>query len=127
MQPCDCPTRPTFFDVHPDTLSEFLAGFDKLSADRRAIYHLYRCPTCQTLWLVDDMTRGPIAVRVQSEAASIDFDERPYRRELAIAMHGGLDEGRCMFMGCHNRPLRGRVICVDHQYPAYAGGGPAAG
>jgi hypothetical protein len=127
MQPCDCQARPEFFDIHPEDLTAFLAGFTQLTIDRREIYHLFRCPTCQTFWLVDDMTRGPMAVRVQSESAALGFDERPYRRELAVAMHGGVAEDKCAFVGCGNRALRGIVFCVDHQYPEYAGGGPGAG
>jgi hypothetical protein len=68
-----------------------------------------------------------MAVRAENESEIKSFDERPYRRELAIAMHGGLSENKCMFIGCDNRALSGIVFCVDHQYPQYASGQPAAG
>jgi hypothetical protein len=127
MQPCDCQARAEFFDIHPEDLAAFLIGFAQLTTDRREIYHLFRCPVCRTLWLVDDMTRGPMAVRVHSEAAALGFDERPYRRQLAVDMHGGVTEQKCAFAGCGNRALRRIAFCVDHQYPEYASGGPGAG
>jgi hypothetical protein len=126
MRPCDCQHRPPFFDIHPDELRTFLEGFDQLTNQRLEIYHLYRCSACDTLWIVDDSTRGPMAVRAANAFEIKSFDERPYRRELLIAMHGGLEESKCMFIGCNNRALKGIVFCVDHQYPEYAPGEPAA-
>ena len=124
MRPCDCGDRPRFFEIHPDELAGFLDGFDQLTHDRLQIYHLYGCPACDALWVVDDSTRGPMAVRAVTAFDIQSFDERPYRRELAIALHGGLSEADCMFIGCKNRALRGIVFCVDHQYPEYAAGAP---
>lgn len=124
MQPCDCQHRPAFFDIHPDELEAFLDGFDQLTDDRLADYHLFRCPACQSLWIVDDVTRGPMAVQATTALDIRSFDERPYRRELAIAMHGGLGEGTCMFTRCSNRAVRGVVFCVDHLYPRYAPDAP---
>ena len=68
------------------------------------------------------MTHGPMAVQAASAFELNSFDERPYRRELAIAMHGGLAETKCIFIGCNNRLLSSIVFCVDHQYPEYAPG-----
>ncbi|HTV49251.1 MAG TPA: hypothetical protein VMG59_12500 [Phycisphaerae bacterium] len=120
MQPCDCQTRRDFFNIHPEELRNFLLGFVQLTTDRHADYHLYRCPLCNTLWLVDDTTRSPMAVRVSSEAAAIDFDERPYRRQLMVEWHGGVTDQKCNFIDCNNRALRGIVYCVDHAYPMFA-------
>jgi hypothetical protein len=61
-----------------------------------------------------------MAVRASSEAEIQSFDERPYRRALFIAEHGGENENKCMFIGCNNRALGRTVFCVDHLYPAYA-------
>src|SRR5262245_31030029 len=127
MRPCDCHYRPPFFAIHPDELATFLDGFEQLTNERSEIYHLFRCPTCGSFWIVDDMTRGPMAVQAASAFEINSFDERPYRRELAIAMHGGLAETKCIFIGCNNRSLSSIVFCVDHQYPEYAPGEPATG
>ena len=125
MRPCGCQRRPPFFDIHPDELTTFPDGFDQLTNERLEDYHLYRCSVCGTLWIVDDSTRGPMAVRAADAAEIESFDERPYRRELPIASHGGLEEARCMFVRCRNRALKGIVFCVDHQYPQYALDEPA--
>ncbi len=119
-QPCNCNTQPDFLDIHPDKLEDFLAGFDQLEGSAyQGIYHLYACNACGGLWIIDDTTRGPMAVRVESESELIGFDERPYRRELCIVMHGGLSNTKCMYRGCEQHALRGGVFCVDHVYPQY--------
>jgi hypothetical protein len=124
MRPCDCESRPAFFGIHPDELEDFLDGFDQLTNDRFVEYHLFRCPACTTLWIVDDMTRGPMAVRAADAREIEGFDERPYRRELLIAMHGGLSERTCMWVRCDNRAVNGVVFCVNHLYPSYAPDAP---
>ena len=126
MQPCDCQHRAAYFALHEDDIDAFVSGFDRLTHDRK-VYQLFRCPACRTLWIVDDQSRGPMAVRARTEADINSFDERPYRRELVIKSHGGLSETKCMFIDCNNRALNGIVFCVDHQYPDYAFGEPRSG
>jgi hypothetical protein len=120
MQPCDCTSRPDYFDVHPEELGEFLAGFERLTHERLALHHLYRCVDCDTLWIVDDVTRGPMAVRCRLPTDIDGFDERPIRRELCIRMHGGLSDKTCLFRGCKNHAMKSIAFCVEHQYPQYA-------
>jgi hypothetical protein len=119
MKPCDCQSRGEFFAIHPDDLSGFLDGFVRQSDDQKAIYHLYKCRTCDAVWLVDDVTRGPMAVRYKGGSLA-DFDEKPYRRELCIEMHGGISTSKCAFEGCENLALKDRALCVEHVYPVYA-------
>jgi hypothetical protein len=119
MTPCNCRERLPFFDIHPDELEAFLNGFEQLTHGRED-FHLFRCPSCGSFWIVDDVTRGPMAVRAASAIEINSFDERPYRRDLMIAWHGGLTENKCLFAGCDNRTLKGIVFCVDHQYPMFA-------
>jgi len=126
MQPCDCQTRPCFFDLHPDAVDEFLEGFEQLTHDRLKNFHLFRCSECSSLWVVDDVSRGPMAVRASSNSAIESFDERPYRRELAIAMRGGLSKTKCAFIGCGNHAMGRMAFCVDHQYPQYTASDNAA-
>ncbi len=90
MKPCDCQSRREFFAIHPDDLSGFLDGFARESYIPKAIYHRYACPICQTTWLVDGTTRGPMAIRRADDDFGEPFDDRPYRRQLCIEMHGGL-------------------------------------
>jgi hypothetical protein len=127
MRPCDCELRPDYFDIHPDALEAFLESFDRITSERLDIYHLYQCPACRTFWIVDDISRGPIAVRAASPFEIKSFDDRPYRRDLAITMHGGLSGEKCKFAGCKNSAMKGIVFCVDHQYPQYAADDSTAG
>ena len=120
MKPCECRNRRAFFAIHPDDLSAFLDGFARGPANPKGVYHCYFCPSCHTTWLVDDTTRGPMAVRDQDAIDIEHFDDRPYRRELCIDMHGGLGAERCTFRGCKNFSLKGCALCVDHIYPEYA-------
>jgi hypothetical protein len=120
MNPCDCSSRREYFDIHPDYVNEFLDAFEQLTEDRMEEYHLYRCGTCQSLWIVDERSRGPMAVRVSTPSEIDNFDERPYRRTLLIEMHGGLDEKECMFRGCAQMVMKGCAFCVDHVYPQFS-------
>lgn len=121
MVPCDCERRDEYFDIHPDAIDAFLDDFIQVTSDLLANYHLYRCVSCKTLWIVDDVTRGPMAVRATSESDIRDFDERVYRRHLCIQMHGGLNDRHCSFQNCENHALRGTRTCVDHAYPEFTG------
>jgi hypothetical protein len=135
MTPCNCQVRPHFFDIHPDDLDSFLAGFEqvtslggvKVTIGRVDEFHVYRCRSCVTLWIVDDETRGPMAVRIMHPSEIHSFDGRPYRRELMIASYGGLSDRRCVWRGCYNLAMQGGILfCVDHQYPQFAPDKPTA-
>ena len=117
---CSCSDRPEFFDLHPDeALPDFLSDLVREGERHEAGHGLFRCSECNTLWIVDDLSRGPLAVR----AASIDdfthFDEKPYRRSLLIENHGGPGSEECLQAGCKKKALKDIVFCVDHAYPEY--------
>lgn len=114
---CGCAGRADFFEPHPDEeLPEFLAGLSRVRGELRDVYKLHRCVGCGQLWIVDDVTRGPLAVRARAESDLDDFDERPYRRALGISRHGGVQDRECLQRGCSERALRGVALCVDHLY-----------
>ncbi len=118
---CSCNDRPEFFDLHPDeALPDFLDNLVQEGDRHEAGHGLYRCPECDTLWIVDDLSRGPLAVRAASVNDFTKFDEKPYRRSLLIENHGGLGSEDCLQASCEKKVLKGMVFCVDHAYPEYA-------
>ena len=129
LRPCDCTTRATYSEVRTDDVADLLDGFAFVSSTvatrhgREMTVDLYRCRVCRALWLVEFVGMA-LVVRVESEAAAVNFDDRPYRRALVVARHGGLGDDTCAYAGCDQHTLGGMAICTDHAYPGLAGAGP---
>ena len=81
--PCNCQHRSGAFEFRQGEFTRLLVGLERITHDWHTAYHLYKCKSCGTLWIIDDMAGGTIAVKAESETEIEHFDERPYRRELA--------------------------------------------
>jgi hypothetical protein len=110
---CICASRKQYFELHPDEeLPQFIEVLIKL--EESGDYGLFRCPSCQQLWIIDIHSRGPLAVKVQSKSAFAAFDDIPYRKDLLTQFYGGLSAERCIQSGCEKNALNGIVFCIDH-------------
>lgn len=113
--PCDCAHRADASEISPDDVEEFVRGFARIQG--RGEYELLRCTACESLWIVDQLSRGPIAVRCASIDVWRNFDDAPYRRRFLIDHHGGFSETKCLQRGCSSLALRGVAFCPDHISP----------
>jgi hypothetical protein len=112
MLPCDCAARADVASVHSDEIDDAFEAFTLVQS--RGDYELLKCSTCQTLWIVDRVSRGPLAVRCKSIDLWRTFDDGPYRKWLVVQHHGGVSDQKCLQRGCAGHALKGVAFCVEH-------------
>ena len=96
---------------------DFTQGFELIG--QQPWLRLYRCRACGTRWQLDVDDRSDFAIKVPTGCEWPGFDDRLYRREFFVSFHGGVQQAKCMQMGCDNRALMGMALCVRHAYPEF--------
>lgn len=111
---CDCEKFGDYVEIWYDEAPSFKTGFTTVAQHRDV--ELRRCEACGTYWQVD-VGRGGLAIRIDNPDTWDSFDDRPIRLQQMIDHHGGLDDGKCVWVGCDRQPLRNMKFCPHHAYP----------
>ena len=79
---------------------------------------LRRCSTCGQHWQIDadDPHEVRLAIKVDAPESWDRFDDKPARVQHLVNTSAGLDEDRCIWVGCERRRLKGVVYCPVHLY-----------
>jgi hypothetical protein len=113
---CLCPTLPDAFYVEdgPKGFIEALAEKDYSSENWK---RLYECPTCPTMWVVDEWDKygHQVASRLR-ERGRWDEESEEERKSLLLKSRGGITTEECAWMGCAKKKVRGVAYCIDHLY-----------
>ncbi|MFL1467604.1 hypothetical protein ACJO3M_16190 [Marinobacter sp. HN1S83] len=110
---CICASKNQYLELHPDEeLPQFIDSLTKF--EESGDYGLFECPSCHQLWIIDIHSRGPLAVKVQSESEFLKFDDVQYRKDLMVQLQGGLSGELCIQSGCEKNALNGLRFCIDH-------------
>lgn len=112
---CRCVQLSDFFEPNPDEeLSEFLGAMNHVESFEE--YALFQCPICSQYYAVEQWSRGPIVVKIETKEEFISFDDLPYRKKLFIDSYGGLSDKKCIQAGCEEKALVNLVFCVEHGF-----------
>jgi len=117
--PCQCAELPNCIN-YEEAGSKFVRSLELVAEGAWA--RLCRCLHCNTHWQLDVDHRSDLAIKITKPDNWPKFDDKPYRREYFMRLHGGEGDAQCTWPGCRNRALKDIAICVDHAYPEFAPG-----
>lgn len=110
---CKCSKLPDVFYLEegPKTFEKGLHQKDMANWMR-----LYSCPHCGTMWAIDEWDKYQIQVvsRVINKGSWADQDTIQQRKQLLLKSRGGLTDAECIWVGCHEKQVKGVVYCLDH-------------
>lgn len=110
---CKCKELPEVF-----YLEEGPKGFEKhLHQEEMENWkRLYSCPSCGTLWAVDEWDKytWQVVSRVKERAKWAEEERIEEKKQLLLHSRGGETEDECMWMGCKGKAVKGVAYCIDH-------------
>ncbi len=112
---CRCVQLSELFEPNPDEeFSEFLDSVNHIESSEE--YSLFLCPSCSQYYAVEQWSRGPIVVKIETKEEFTSFDDVPYRKKLFIDSCGGLSDKKCIQAGCEAKALISLVFCAEHAF-----------
>ena len=80
---CTCRDLAKCFEPNPD--EEFRDFITSVTFIRQVDeYALYTCEKCSQYYAVEQWSRGPLIVKLETKEEFDSFDETPYRKQLFI-------------------------------------------
>jgi len=78
---------------------------------------LLRCPDCGQLWAVDEWDKYQVQLAIKLLGV-IEWqqDNISRRKAFLLRSRGGYESGKCFWMSCAGRQIKGSAYCLDHSY-----------
>jgi len=110
---CNCHNLPDIFyiDQAPHGFAESLHQEDIGNWLR-----LYSCPSCGTLWVIDEWEKyqDQVVSRIKDRTDWSGQERTAERKQLLLKSRGGRAEETCIWSGCNAKRIKGVVYCLDH-------------
>lgn len=117
MKNCMC-TRKEFVVEINFPLEQFIENFSLIDSDRLAWMELYQCKVCGQFWAIERGSefdrRNSLAFKITQVQSWKTFDFASAKDNWRAQKYGGISQNQCMYKGCDNFAVKGKVFCLKH-------------
>lgn len=115
MKNCRCTRKEPIVEIN-FPLEQFIENFSLV--DSASWMELYQCQVCLQFWAIEKGAeldrRHNLAFKLTQSQNWKTFDFSSARDKWKAQKYGGISQNQCMYKGCDNFAVKGKVFCIKH-------------